>query len=556
MESRTHVHESHEQELEMDPAAKRPNARVKSVTYFALATGLLVSFVLLRSHSWHGGRDLHTVMKVISALLALTVGALALIRYIAKRDNTILFIGAAFLGTALLDGYHALASSRWFAGQLSSSSPHLIPWSWNASRIFLAGLMVMSLLAWHRQDRLGERGAIHPWVVFSLVGGLTLGAVAVFSYLPLPRIYFPPQVLGRPLELVSGLLFGLALVGYLKKGKWREDPFEYWLVLSIIVGLFCQTVLVSNSTAPFAGTFDVFHLLKIVSYHCVLAGLILGLMKVQVRAEMDRDASIAAEKLERITKDLRKRNAELDEFTYVASHDLQEPLRKMSSFVALLEKDIGDDVPERAKQDMFYIGDAATRMQKLVKDLLALSRVGRTAMQRKWIPLDQCVDQALDSLMIQIEELGAKITRDPLPEVYGDQTMITQLYQNLIGNAVKFTREGQTPEVHLTVEKQGSRAVFGVKDNGIGISSDYLTQVFVPFKRLHGRSEYEGSGIGLAICRNTAERHGGSMWCESEPGVGSHFRFTIADREIDRDATAGFDSESAAEVNEEEPVEV
>ena len=154
------------------------------------------------------------------------------------------------------------------------------------------------------------------------------------------------------------------------------------------------------------------------------------------------------------------------------------------------------------------------------------SRAGRVAKKREKVSLGECADLALEALAIRMKETGARVTRDELPEVWGDSTLLTQLYQNLIGNALKFCGD-QAPIIRLTVEEQDGSPVFGVKDNGIGIEPKYAQQIFEPFKRLHGRAEYEGSGIGLAICRRIVERHGGKIWVESEPGKGAHFRFTI-----------------------------
>jgi PAS domain S-box-containing protein len=232
------------------------------------------------------------------------------------------------------------------------------------------------------------------------------------------------------------------------------------------------------------------------------------------------------QELERRTRELEAKNAELDQFTYVASHDLQEPLRKLVSFSQLLEQDIGGELNSLAKQDLFYITDAARRMQKLVQDLLAYSRFGRSAMKWEYIRLQDCVSCALDILAPRIAATKAKITCDTLPSIYGDATMLTQLYQNLIGNALKFVRH-ETPTIHITAVCQDDLWTFGVRDNGIGIDRDYLEQIFAPFQRLHGPGEYEGTGIGLAICQKSVDRHGGKIWVESELGRGSHFQFTL-----------------------------
>lgn len=224
--------------------------------------------------------------------------------------------------------------------------------------------------------------------------------------------------------------------------------------------------------------------------------------------------------------ELARVNAELDEFTYVASHDLQEPVRKLVAFSEWLRKDLGGDLPPRAEQDLTFITDAAQRMQRLVEDLLTLSRTGKVSMVREHVALDDAVDRALDALALRIAESGATIVRTPLPKVWGDLTLLTQLYQNLISNALKFV-DGRSPEISLTAEQSGGVWVFGVRDNGIGIAAQYAGQIFQPFKRLHGRSQFEGAGIGLSICRKVAERHHGRIWVESEENQGAWFKFTL-----------------------------
>ena len=233
-----------------------------------------------------------------------------------------------------------------------------------------------------------------------------------------------------------------------------------------------------------------------------------------------------ARQLERANRQLESKNAELDQFTYVASHDLQEPLRKVTAFSGILRQDLGQNLSERAEKDLGFIVDAAKRMQKLVQDLLALSRSGRVAMKVESISLDRCADQAIDSLAIRMKESQGQIIRDELPQVWGDRTMLTQLYQNLLSNALKFAAADR-PQIRLTAERGEEQLILGVQDNGIGIEPRYAEQIFAPFKRLHGRGEYEGTGIGLAICCKTVERHGGKIWVESTPGNGAHFKFTL-----------------------------
>lgn len=223
--------------------------------------------------------------------------------------------------------------------------------------------------------------------------------------------------------------------------------------------------------------------------------------------------------------ELKRINGELDEFTHFASHDLREPLRKLISFSELLRQDIGADLPAQAEEDLHYIEDAAIRMRALVDALLTLCDVGNSDFVPQRMELGAAASQALDALSLPIANSGAVIERDPLPPVMGDPILLTQLYQNLIGNALKYVAPACRPEIRLSFDPDNQ--TYGIKDNGIGINPGFATQIFKPFKRLHGRDEYQGSGIGLSICRKIVERHGGEIWVEPVPDGGSHFKFTL-----------------------------
>lgn len=244
------------------------------------------------------------------------------------------------------------------------------------------------------------------------------------------------------------------------------------------------------------------------------------------RKRMEDDLQRHARLIERANLDLQQRNQELDEFTYFASHDLQEPLRKLVAFSGVLEQDMAKGDELEVREDLKILTSAARRMQRLVQDLLALSRSGRQDMQWQKTALGDCVDRALDALELRIGETNAHIQQDPLPMVEGDPSLLAQVYQNLIGNALKFHGE-KPPHIKLSAEEAANEWILTVADRGIGIKPDYAKQIFLPFKRLHGRDEYEGTGIGLAICRRIVERHRGRIWVESELGHGAQFRFTI-----------------------------
>jgi PAS domain S-box-containing protein len=236
--------------------------------------------------------------------------------------------------------------------------------------------------------------------------------------------------------------------------------------------------------------------------------------------------------------ELTRSNSELEQFAYVASHDLQEPLRMVSNYTQLLGRRYGDKLDDAAREFIDYAVDGATRMQQLINDLLAFSRVGTRG--REFTPTDgdAVLERTLVSLSPAIQEAGATVTHDPLPTVEADDVQLGQVFQNLIVNAIKF-RNAAPPKVHVSAKRQGENWVFSVADNGIGIDPEYAERVFVIFQRLHGREEYPGTGIGLAVCKKVVERHGGRIWAEAAPGGGSVFSFTMpADRKRGQRAAA------------------
>ena len=223
---------------------------------------------------------------------------------------------------------------------------------------------------------------------------------------------------------------------------------------------------------------------------------------------------------------LARSNADLERFAYLASHDLQEPLRMIAMYSQLLERRYGDQLDQDARDYLGYAAEGARRMQAMVRDLLGFSQLRAHQEDPEAVACEELLHRALFNLQIAIEESGADITHDPLPVLHADGDLLAHVFQNLLGNAIKFRGEA-CPQVHVGVEAIEGGWEFSVTDNGIGIDSEQKEAIFDVFRRLHGHDRYEGTGIGLAVCRNVVERHGGQIWVESERGRGTTFRFTI-----------------------------
>jgi signal transduction histidine kinase len=244
-------------------------------------------------------------------------------------------------------------------------------------------------------------------------------------------------------------------------------------------------------------------------------------MRRQLQLSLDEVSFKAAE--------LQRSNRELEQFAYVASHDLQEPLRKVASFCQMLESRYGGQLDERGHQYIYYAVDGAKRMQQLINELLMFSRVGQAGTVREPVSLNETVHRAAEALEATIEDTDAQVVVSDLPTVSGDPTLLAQLFQNLIANSIKFRRVDENPVVEISAERSGAEWEFACKDNGIGIAPAYAERVFVIFQRLHPREAYPGTGIGLALCRKIVDFHGGRIWLDTQDSAdpGTTIRWTL-----------------------------
>ncbi len=261
------------------------------------------------------------------------------------------------------------------------------------------------------------------------------------------------------------------------------------------------------------------------------------------RKQMEEDLKRSNEELKRLAGELGRSNAELENFAYIASHDLQEPLRMVASYIQLLAQRYGGQLGADADDFITYAMDGAYRMKTMINDLLTYSRVGTRGSDFKPVDCETVLKQTLKNLQLAITDTAADITHDSLPVITGDQSQLVMLFQNLINNSIRY-RSDEALHIHLSAERGDTEWVLGVKDNGIGLDTKHADRIFSIFQRLHSRTEYAGTGIGLALCKKIVERHGGRIWVESEPERGAVFFFTFPLRG---------DAEKSSETERDEP---
>jgi chemotaxis family two-component system sensor kinase Cph1 len=267
--------------------------------------------------------------------------------------------------------------------------------------------------------------------------------------------------------------------------------------------------------------------------------------QVEVKATLELRKAIVnivlrqAEELALLAQDLERSNAELKKFAYVASHDLQEPLNQVANFVELLAMRYDDELDEDAKEFIGFAVDGVSLMQTLIDDVLVYSKVDLKGIEWELTEVETALNKALSNLRGRITETGAQISCDPMPSIVADSTQLMQLFQNLIGNAIKFKKKDEAPRIHVGVQRQDEAWLFSVQDNGIGFDQQFADRIFVIFQRLHTRDEYPGSGMGLAICKKIVECHRGRIWVESALGQGATFHFTIPVGGRDRNHASG-----------------
>ncbi|MBF0627382.1 MAG: response regulator [Magnetococcales bacterium] len=498
----------------------RTPATFRSAQYWVLSCLLAVGYLVARNSTWISSAHLHTILESLATSLALLVGILALMRYFTEREDLYLLIGAGFLGTALLDLYHTLVTSEFYINRMPSGYTALIPWSWIASRIFLSVLLWLSWYFSQADHSAVVHKKLSPHWVFLGSSLFTLFTLLFFTLIPLPPFYVAGFMVPRPQEWIPAFFFLLALNGFLRKGRWRHDPFEHWLVLALIVSFMGEAFFMATSEQLFDGMFTLSHLLKKASYVCVLIGLLISIMIVSLELKRARAQAEGA-------------NRAKSAFLANMSHEIRTPMNGMMGMIDLA---LGTE-PSRLTRDYLVKAQNASRsLLQLINDILDLSKIEQGAMSLERVAfhlqdlLDPVVDLFLPSALDKKITLQVVMPSDPGPLI-GDPLRLQQVLYNLVGNALKFTRHGSiTVSARLLdLGENAARIQFEVQDDGIGIPLEKQAELFRPFTQADAgiSRKYGGTGLGLAICKRLVEMMGGVIGLTSAPGEGSTFYFTV-----------------------------
>lgn len=523
-----------------------------------VASIVLIGGYFLYRSSQYNYLLFHSLAELFSIIIAVSIFLLSWNARRFLQNDYILFVGVSQLFVALLDILHTLSYSGMniFTGYDANLPTQL----WIAAR-YWQSLSFLAAVFFVRRK-------LKPYLlilIYSILLALLIGSIFYWNLFPASYIEGAGQTAFKlTSEYIINGIYLLALLGLIYQRQHFSRVMLRWMVLAIVASMLAELAFTF-----YVSVYDlsnlVGHYLKIAAYYFLYKAIVeTGLVKPYEllfhdlvrneealrisRDELQRinDELIAANRklleanaatqaeieerqraeqtLEVYAARLEQSNKELEQFAFVASHDLQEPLRKIKAFGGMLEGRIAPKLDEKERDLLDRMRDAAQRMQKMIDDLLELSRVTTRGQPFQEVDLSQVVSEVVSELDLRIQESGGCVEHEALPVIRADYFQIHRLLSNLIGNALKYHKPGVPPVVSVRGRVESSSQLrLEIEDNGIGFDMEYLDKIFQPFQRLHGRSEYDGSGMGLAICKKIVERHGGELTAESTPGCGSTF---------------------------------
>jgi len=533
------------------------------IQYTLLAIALLAGAYPAHWATWRGTSELHTLLEAIASLIAFTAGAMALVRYYARKSAVFLLLGSCFLGTGLLDACHGLITSSFFAGIAPSEQVALAPWSGVLARIFMSLLMCAILLAPDREaEAQGPAMTTRKEILmYALVGGWALITFLFFALVPLPRLFYPNGTVHRPAELIPAAFFALAVGGYLWKGTWKTRNFEHWLVLSLIAATAGEFAYMTFYRHLYDAQYIAGHAVKILVYFFVIAGLFENTFAIFKRAEENAtqletrvqerteelsgaNAKLAEEIVERKATQIRLQEAiavaesasqAKGEFLANMSHEIRTPLNGVMGMTDLV---LETDLTREQREYLETVKMSADSLLTVINDILDFSKIesGKFDLDEADFSLRDCLEVTLRTLATRAHQKGLELLCEVAPEVpeavRGDANRLRQIVINLVGNAVKFTSVGEVAVKVRTVENDGGTCVleFAVVDTGIGIPFEKQKLIFEPFTQADTSTtrKYGGTGLGLTISMRLAAMMGGEIRIESEPvRRGTCFYLTI-----------------------------
>lgn len=472
---------------------------------------------------YFSGPFTHFILEWTGVAIAISTGILAFIQYRITGNHVTSIIGMALFCAGCMDAFHVLTATKFIQSVVDIEN--FIPFTWTISRSFNALILLVgtSVFLTNTDKDLPSKKRSKFVILISLsffvVSFLLVQVSANFA---LPQMTFADQFISRPYDLFPLMLYLIVgLYVFPKFDKSEKSVFSNALMWSMVPAVATQLHIAIGSNVLFDDDFNVAHVLKAVSYFVPFVGMAVDYVYNYYEVEKRRVGQ-----LEKAYQSLERKNKELEQFAYIASHDLQEPLHTVRSVVDLMNHEYKGKLDANADQYLTFISEASMRMGNLIKGLLDYSRIG-TGKKLSVVDCSLLVDNIQKDLQKRISETETTLEVGSLPVIKGYETELRLLFQNLVSNAIKFKKKTEPTHVKIFAVPGQAQWQFYVQDTGIGISEKYHERIFDIFKRLHTRNEYAGTGIGLAHCRKLVELHNGRIWVESKEGEGSTFCFTI-----------------------------